>query len=63
MIFDDIVNENKELLKNHFWDIWDGIKNEIRAINGSKKNDFRKDYIKIKFWRWLAIKQTTKISC
>ena len=36
LIFDDSVNENKELLKKYA-DIWDGIKNEIKAINGGKK--------------------------
>ena len=49
LIFDDIVNKNKELLKNDFWDFWDGIKNQIKAINGGKENDYGKDYIKIKF--------------
>ena len=48
LIFDDSVNENKALLKK-CTDVWDGIKNEIRAINGSKENDYRKDYMKIKF--------------
>ena len=36
LIFDDSVNENKELLKQHA-DVWDGIKNEIKTINGGKK--------------------------
>ena len=27
----------------------DGIKNEIKAINGGKENDYGKDYMKIKF--------------
>ena len=31
-IFDDSVNENKGLLKKV--DVWDGIKNEIKALNG-----------------------------
>ena len=48
MIFDDSVNENKELLKKYA-DVWDGIKNEIKAINGGKENDYGKDYMKIKF--------------
>ena len=30
-------------------DVWDGIKNEIKAINGGKENDYEKDYMKIKF--------------
>ena len=48
MIFDDSVNENKALLKKYA-DVWDGIKNEIKAINGGKENDYGKDYMKIKF--------------
>ena len=36
LIFDDSVNENKKLLKKYA-DVWDGIKNEIKAINGGKK--------------------------
>ena len=48
MIFDDSVNENKGLLKKYA-DVWDGIKNEIKAINGGKENDYEKDYMKIKF--------------
>ena len=48
LIFDDSVNENKELLKKYA-DVWDGIKNEIKAINGGKENDYEKDYMKIKF--------------
>ena len=47
MIFDDSVNENKGLLKAYA-DVWDGIKNEIKAINGGKENNYRKDYMKIK---------------
>ena len=48
MIFDDSVNENKGLLKKYA-DVWDGIKNEIRTINGGKENDYEKNYMKIKF--------------
>ena len=29
--------------------VWDGIKNEIKAINGDKENNYGKDYKKIKF--------------
>ena len=47
LIFDDSVNENKGLLKKYA-DVWDGIKNEIKAINGGKENDYGKDYMKIK---------------
>ena len=48
LIFDDSVNENKELLKKYA-DVWDGIKYKIKTINGGKENYYRKDYIKIKF--------------
>ena len=44
LVFDDFVNENKELLKKYV-DVWDGIKNKIKAINGGKENDYGKDYI------------------
>ena len=42
LIFDDFANENKGLLKEYA-DVWDGIKNEIKAINGGKENDYGKD--------------------
>ena len=48
LIFDDSVNENKGLLQKYA-DAWDGIKNDIKAINGGKENYYRKDYMKIKF--------------
>ena len=48
LIFDDSVNESKWLLKKQA-NIWDGIKNEIKAINDGKENDYGKDYMKIKF--------------
>ena len=47
LIFDS-VDENKEVLKK-YTDVWDGIKNKIKAINGDKENDYGKDYMKIKF--------------
>ena len=47
LIFDDSVNENKVLLKNYA-DVWDGIKNEINAINADIKNDYKEDYMKSK---------------
>ena len=43
-----MINENKGLLKKYA-DVWDGIKNEIKTINGGKENDYGKDYMKIKF--------------
>ena len=36
---------NKELLKK-YTGVWNGIKNKIKAINGSKENDYGKDYMK-----------------
>ena len=47
LIFDS-ANENKEALKKHA-DVWDGIKNKVKAINDGIENDYGKDYIKIKF--------------
>ena len=48
MIFNDFINENKEVLKNHT-NVWNEIKNKIKAINSGKENDYGKDYMKIKF--------------
>ena len=48
LIFDDSVNENKALLKKYAY-VWNEIKNEIKAINGGKKNNYGKDCMKIKF--------------
>ena len=45
LIFDS-VGENTEVLKKYA-DVWDGIKNKIKAINGDKKMIM--GYIKIKF--------------
>ena len=47
LIFDS-ADENKEVLKKYA-DVWDEIKNKIKAINGGKENDYGKDYMKIKF--------------
>ena len=41
------VGENKEVLKTYA-DVWDGVKNKIKAINGGQENDSEKDYMKIK---------------
>ena len=48
LIFDDSVIENKGLLKKYA-DVWDGIKDKIKAINGVEENHYGKDYMKIKF--------------
>ena len=47
-LFFHSVDENKEVLKKYA-DVWDGIKNKIKAINGGEKIDYGKDYMKIKF--------------
>ena len=44
----DSTDENKEVLKK-YTELWDGIKDEIETINGSKKSEYGKDFIKIKF--------------
>ena len=48
MIFDDSVNKNKEVFKK-YTDVWNGIKNKIKATNGNKENAYGKDYMKFKF--------------
>ena len=47
LIFDS-VDENKEVFKK-YPDVWDGIKNKIKAINNDKENDYGNGYLKIKF--------------
>ena len=42
LIFDDSLNENKALLKKYA-DVWDEIKNEIKAINGGRENNYGKE--------------------
>ena len=42
------VDENKEVSKR-LADVWDGIKYEIKTINGGKENNYGNDYMKIKF--------------
>ena len=46
LVFDS-TDEIKEVLKK-YTETWDGIRNEIEAINGSKKGEYDKDFIKIK---------------
>ena len=53
LIFNDFVNKNKEVLKKYN-EVWDGIKNEIKALNGGEcnsveNNNYRKDEMKNKF--------------
>ena len=47
LFFDGSVNENKALLKKYA-NVWDGIKNEINAVNGGEENNHGKDYMKVK---------------
>ena len=44
----DDVNENKEVLKK-YKEVWEGVKKEIETINGGKKIEYEKDYMKIRF--------------
>ena len=46
LIFDS-VHKNKEVLKKYA-DVWNGIKNKIKAINGDEC-DYGEDYMKIRF--------------
>ena len=48
LIFGDYASENKALIKKYV-DVWDGIKNEIKAINSGEENNYGKDYMKVKF--------------
>ena len=45
LVFDSI---QKNVLKK-YGEIWDGIKNEFETINGGKKVEYGKDFLKIKF--------------
>ena len=47
LVFDS-TDENKEALKK-CTELWDGIKNETETINGSKKGEYGKGFMKIKF--------------
>ena len=42
------VDENKEVLKKYA-DVWERIKNNIKAINDGEESNYGKDYMKIKF--------------
>ena len=42
------TNKNKKVLKK-YTELWNGIKNEIDTINGSKEGDYGKDFMNIKF--------------
>ena len=47
LVFDS-TDENKEVFKK-YTELWDGIKNEIETVNGDKKFNNGKDFMKIKF--------------
>ena len=47
LVFDS-TDETKKVLEEHS-ELWDGIKNEIETINGGKKGEYGKDFMKIKF--------------
>ena len=47
LVFDS-ADENKEVLKK-YTELWDGITNKIKTINGGRKGEYGKDFMKIKF--------------
>ena len=47
-LFFDSTDKNKEVLEK-YRELWDRIKNEIETINGGKKGEYGKDFMKIKF--------------
>ena len=47
LVFDS-TDENWKVLKKYS-ELWDGIKNGIKTINGDKKSECGKDFMKIKF--------------
>ena len=47
LIFDS-TDWNKKLLQKYN-DAFNGIRDDIKTINGCKENDYEKDYMKIKF--------------
>ena len=47
LVFDSA--DKNELVLTKYTELWDGIKNEIKAINGGKKFEYNKDFMKIKF--------------
>ena len=46
LVLDD-VNENKEVSKKYN-EVWEGVKKEIETINGGEKNEYGKDFQKIR---------------
>ena len=47
LVLDDI-DENKEVSKK-YEEVWDGIKKDIETINGGKRVEYGKDFIKVRF--------------
>ena len=43
-----LTDSNSEVLKKYA-EVWSGMKDQIRKINGSKSGQYAKDYMKIKF--------------
>ena len=43
-----LLMKRKDYYKK-YTDVWDEIKNEIKAINGGEENYYAKDYMRIKF--------------
>ena len=48
LVSDDIADENKEVIIK-YTELWDGIKNEIKAINDGKEIVYDKKFVSIKF--------------
>ena len=48
------MDENKEVLKK-YTELWNGIKNEIETINSGKKDEYGRDFMKIKFYPQLYL--------
>ena len=42
------TDESEEMFKK-YTELWNEIKNEIETVNGSKKGEYGKDFMKIKF--------------
>ena len=42
------TDKNREVLKKYI-ELWDGIKCQIKTINGGKPTEYEKDFMKIKF--------------
>ena len=48
MIERNCTDESREVLKKHT-ELWDGIRNETKTVNGGKKFEYAKDFMEIKF--------------